>query len=845
MRLFLDLLENAALLMVLLFLQRFVARNWRRHALRAQVTSGLLFGTACAASMLLSFSLGPGIILDARTIVLSLASFFAGPVAGILAGTIASVSRLLIGGGGAEVGLIVTFTAVAIGALFHQLHQSKLASITIATLFRLGLSVHLAALAWFYFLPLDYVNDILFVVAVPYLVAFCLGTIGLGLLLREIERTLRLDDSEERYKKLFDAAAVAIWDEDLSAVMRSLARLRRCGVVDLRRHLAENPDLVGELAREVKVNRVNEYARRLFEARTESELLTSINRTFGPTARPTFVEGLCAIWDKHESFVAETQFKTIEGKVIDAVITMPVPSSDEDPRSVPVSILDISKLKQTERALSNEHRRLEEIIWGTNVATWEWNVQTGATRFNERWAEIVGYTLEELSPVSIETWERLAHPEDLKTSEARLEEVFKREVDHYSCEARMRHKNGKWVWVLDRGKVVEWTDGGKPLRMSGTHADITKRKEAEIRSQYLGRLYAALSECNAIILHCRTQDELFTSTCKIVVQFGGMKMAWIGMVDDATGAIAPVSSFGYGIEYLDGIRVSVLASSPFGLGPTGTAARENRPAWFDDFRNDPRTALWHERGARYGWRSSAGLPLNRKGRPVGVLTFYAGEPELFDDEIRALLSRMAAQISFALDKLDLEAEARVSQTALADSEQRNRLLLENSLDGIFLTVPNGAILSANPAACRILGRSEAEICSLGRAGVVDTADPRFTAFIEERRSTGKAVGEMTMLRADGSRFEAEVSSALFEDQHGNPRTSMIFRDITERNRAVAALAEQLDELQRWHDATLGREGRILELKREVNEAMRRNGAAPRYLSVEATNDGEEPSRREA
>lgn len=125
-----------------------------------------------------------------------------------------------------------------------------------------------------------------------------------------------------------------------------------------------------------------------------------------------------------------------------------------------------------------ERQRLANILWGTDVGTWEWNIQTGETRFNERWAEIIGYTLEELSPTTLETWQRLCHPEDLSRSAARLHQHFEH-GEPYECELRMRHKDSRWVWVLDRGKVVSRTADGTPLWMVGTHTNITSRKAAE------------------------------------------------------------------------------------------------------------------------------------------------------------------------------------------------------------------------------------------------------------------------------------------------------------------------------------------------------------------------------
>ena len=136
-------------------------------------------------------------------------------------------------------------------------------------------------------------------------------------------------------------------------------------------------------------------------------------------------------------------------------------------------------IRHSRDILQQERRRLNDILVGTNVGTWEWSVQTGEVVFNERWAEIIGYRLEELEPVSIESWMKFAHPDDLKVSSALLEKHFSGELPFYECEARLRHKDGRWVWVLDRGKVAAWTEDGKPLVISGTHQDISARKEAE------------------------------------------------------------------------------------------------------------------------------------------------------------------------------------------------------------------------------------------------------------------------------------------------------------------------------------------------------------------------------
>ncbi|MGY4877886.1 PAS domain-containing protein [Vreelandella aquamarina] len=144
-----------------------------------------------------------------------------------------------------------------------------------------------------------------------------------------------------------------------------------------------------------------------------------------------------------------------------------------------VALHDITRQEKDHAALEAERNALQNILWGTAAGTWEWNVQTGETRFNERWAEMVGYHLDELSPTTIDTWMAFCHPDDLPHSEAMLAEHFAGKRDAYDVEVRMRHRDGRWIWVQDRGRVVSYDGTGSPLWMAGTHTEITLRKEAE------------------------------------------------------------------------------------------------------------------------------------------------------------------------------------------------------------------------------------------------------------------------------------------------------------------------------------------------------------------------------
>jgi len=119
--------------------------------------------------------------------------------------------------------------------------------------------------------------------------------------------------------------------------------------------------------------------------------------------------------------------------------------------------------------------RYRAVVEGTNVGTWEWNVQTNEAIFDERWADIIGYSISEIGRGNIRTWIDRTHPDDKAEAHRQLQSCFDGTSSHFEIEHRMRHKDGHWIWIQNRGKVYTWSDDGKPLLMYGTHEDITEK----------------------------------------------------------------------------------------------------------------------------------------------------------------------------------------------------------------------------------------------------------------------------------------------------------------------------------------------------------------------------------
>ncbi|TNJ36365.1 PAS domain S-box protein [Prosthecochloris vibrioformis] len=168
-----------------------------------------------------------------------------------------------------------------------------------------------------------------------------------------------------------------------------------------------------------------------------------------------------------------------------------MPSSNQTPdeqtsRTEPGNNTELAAANQeldtlrAENAILRENAlRLDMVIDSTGAGYWDWNMETGEVAMNEQWARLIGYTLEELMPTTLDTWQQHCHPDDLQKAMVLIQEHSDGKTDHYECELRMRHRDGSWIWMLDKGKITERDDKGHPKRMVGSHLDISQKKKSD------------------------------------------------------------------------------------------------------------------------------------------------------------------------------------------------------------------------------------------------------------------------------------------------------------------------------------------------------------------------------
>jgi len=385
---------------------------------------------------------------------------------------------------------------------------------------------------------------------------------------------------------------------------------------------------------------------------------------------------------KIEHYSMDKRFIHKNGDIVYTFLT--VSSQRRPDRSVEyilATLEDISERKRTEQALQESNTRLVDIFetmsdgfitFDTNMNYTYVNAHSGEI-LGRKAADLIGKNYWQEYPEAKDTPFAKAYERALKTQVAIIFEAYYAPFDRW-FENR--------IYPSGAGLSVFFTE-------------ITERKRAESKIKRLSQLYAALSQCNQAIVRATSETELFPQICRDTVEFGGMKMAWIGMIDEDSKMIRPVASFGAGTEYLNSINISLDPDSSSAGGPTFTSIHDDRPYWVQNFQLDPTTAPWHKRAAKYSWGASASLPLHRNGVVVGAFGLYAGEVNVFDESMQKLLVEMSTDISFALGYFDNMIERK---QALEKIKFQNTILQtqqETSLDAILVVDEDGKISSHN------------------------------------------------------------------------------------------------------------------------------------------------------
>ena len=490
-----------------------------------------------------------------------------------------------------------------------------------------------------------------------------------------------------------------------------------------------------------------------------------------------------------------------------------------------------ASLQESEKGLSRAQAMAQ-------LGSWQLDLETGRLSWSDEVYRIFGLRPQEFA-ATYEAFLEHVHPEDRDAVDAAYSGSLAEDRDTYEIEHRVvRADSGEVRTVLERCEHVR-DDAERIVRSLGMVHDITERKQAEANQSLLTEVLQILNRrgspesiiretlraiqsatgFDAVGLRLRDgEDYPYFEHCGFTGEFFRRENFLCSL--DAAGAVIRDATGRALLECTCGLVVSGQTDPGMSCFTAAGSFWTNRstdllalPA-VEDPRDNPRNHC-----IRSGYQSVGLFPIPSGQEIIGLLQLNDRREGRFTPELVEFHESLAQNIGLALQRA-------ASDEALRESETRYRSLFESSPDAVLLTITDGTILAANPAACSMFDCSEEELRQIGRSGVLDEQDPRFAPALAERRRTGQLKGAvLRAVRRGGEHFPVELESTILA---GEPEASfLIIRDITERKRAEeaetaaqmkqAALEERSRLARDLHDsvtqalfaATLKAEGLVL------------------------------------
>ena len=464
---------------------------------------------------------------------------------------------------------------------------------------------------------------------------------------------------------------------------------------------------------------------------------------------------------------------------------------------------------------------------------------------NDRAVELFGYTRDELLRMNIRD---VRSPEHRSTLDDHIREVEKRKGFVY--ETTCQRKDGSTFPVEVSSRLVE-VEGRRFYQ--GIARDITEHKKADEKIARLSRVYSVLSDINQAIVRVRDKQKLLEEACRIAVEKGLLRMAWIGLVEPDGSCLKPVAHAGIEEGYLKRVIAPVAETLiPEGRGLIGTAILEGRNVICNDIEHDPQIAPWRAEALKRGYLAVAVFPIRVGSRIVGAFNLYAPEPHFFDEQEVQLLNGLVGDLSFAVESIEGERWRRNAEEELRKSEELFRELYDGAPVGYHEIDTEGRVVHVNRADLEMLGYTADEVLgkyiwefnveeNLAREGVLEK--------LAGKRRPGHPF-ERAYRRKNGTTIPVLLQDRYVFDEEGRiSGLRVTIQDISERKRMEETLRESEKRYKELFDnAPVGyheydAEGRIININRTGLEML---GYAEEEMLgqfVWKTNADEEGSRK--
>lgn len=453
---------------------------------------------------------------------------------------------------------------------------------------------------------------------------------------------------------------------------------------------------------------------------------------------------------------------------------------------------DITKRKSAEETLTKSEHLYKYLFENNPLPMWIYDLETlKFLAVNNAALSKYGYSKEEflsLTLFDIRPEEEI--PALIKNINESYEDLQK------SRPWRHKLKDGTIIYVEILSHSIKYEGRNARLVLSN---DITEQYIAEEKIKRLTRVYAVLSEINQTIVRVHDKQKLFLDICRIAVEVGKFKMAWIGILDESTLRVKPAAAYGAIEDYLDKININ-LNDPVSSNGPTGKAFRFNQHFIINDFLNDQSVLHWMPLAKKYNFRSSASFPIKVFNKTLATFNLYSDVPYFFDSEEIKLLDELSNDISFALEYIETEAESEKIRSEL--EYQAN--LLANVNDAIIATDRNLRITYWNEAAEQIYGLKRNEVMGKTTREVLHTQYLELGRedIIQKLTINGKYSTKVIQYHKSGRKIYVEAKGFTVKDKYGNViGYASINRDITVNYEAELLLRESEEKFRALAEST--------------------------------------------
>jgi PAS domain S-box-containing protein len=442
-----------------------------------------------------------------------------------------------------------------------------------------------------------------------------------------------------------------------------------------------------------------------------------LGRWFGDFLTPDYAEQFSEILSKSkaEGKIHWTDFEMVrkDGSTVSMALDGH-PGRDRSGclKQIHCIIHNLTDLRRPRQELKERQERLSLALDGASLGISDWDLTTGSAYRTARTLGMLGYEANEFE-LNLKNWKELVHPEDWPRVTENLNRHLEGKEPVFLAEYRILNKDGQWQWVRARGKVLEFGAYGKPLRMAGVVVDVTDRKREEEKLRRVNRALRTLSECNQALVRAQDEATLVADLCRILVEHGGYRMAWIGFAQqDEAKSVLPVAQAGFEEGYLNTVNIS-WADTERGRGPTGTAIRTGKPVIARNIPADPSFDPWRGAAVQRTYASSAALPLKRDDLVLGALNVYAAEPAAFDDEEVRLVSELADDLAYGITALRVHIERERAESERQAAHQRLLDIVEFLPDATFVIDQDKRIIAWNRACETMTGAKKQTLLGLG------------------------------------------------------------------------------------------------------------------------------------